>query len=564
MATDLQTVGGRLEAVAPRRVGDAGDKLRLAALVAAALAVHGWLLASTHVTARDSVGFARNALQLESPKEAGFDDHVDLLRDRDKADPNVRRNNFPHPPGYPLAVLVTSWAVRSFVPGSLPEQMLLSAQLVSCLAGVLLVFPTYWLGRSLFGKFAGFAAALLFQVLPVAARDTSDGLTEGLYLLAVACALLFGVRAVRKQSVGQSLLCGLATSAAYLVRPEGLLVAAAVAAVVAVLVLRRAWPLPPAAGRLTALAVGVLLPAAPYMILIGGVTNKPTGMDFLNKFNPRGMLTNKPQGGATAPALFADSYRGPGQDGPQPVWVAKALLKETSKSFHYAAFGLALVGAAAAFGRVRGEPWVLVPLSFAGLTLLTLVLLGLKPPPATGPPPYISGRHTLPVVYVGCLFAALGLELLPAILGRLPAVGPFLGRPATSWVVLAAVVVSCLPGLRPLHEHRVGYKAAGEALAAELAKVAEEKKDVVVLDPAEWSQFYAGWAVRRVPPDVPDAPVVIAVVTERAGRDDGPNNNWRRTEQAVAVARDSRSRVVYEWTDEHKDGFRIRLYRLDR
>src|SRR5438045_1317551 len=135
MATDVQRVGGQLEAVAPRRVADAGDKLRLAALLAVAVAVHGWRLATTHVTARDSVGFARNALQLESPKEAGFDDHVDLLRDRDKANPDVRRNNFPHPPGYPLAVLVTSWAVRAAVAAPLPEQMLLSAQLVPCPAG---------------------------------------------------------------------------------------------------------------------------------------------------------------------------------------------------------------------------------------------------------------------------------------------------------------------------------------------------------------------------------------------------------------------------------------------
>src|SRR4029077_7471528 len=53
MATDVQHVGGRLEAVAPRRVTDSGDKLRLAALCAVALVVHGWLLITTHVTARD-------------------------------------------------------------------------------------------------------------------------------------------------------------------------------------------------------------------------------------------------------------------------------------------------------------------------------------------------------------------------------------------------------------------------------------------------------------------------------------------------------------------------------
>lgn len=554
MATDVQHVGGRLEAVAPRRVTDAGDKLRLAALCAVAVAVHGWLLVTTHVTARDSVGFARNALQLESPKAAGVDNLAELLRNKNK--------EFPHPPGYPLAVLAVSEVVRPLHPAPLPEQMLLSAQLASALAGVLLVLPTYALGRMLFGKFAGFAAALLFQVLPVAARDTSDGLTEGLYLLAVASALLFGVRAVRKRSIGQSLLCGLATSVAYLVRPEGLLAAAAVAVVIFGLAFRRAWTWPVAGGRLTALAVGVLLPAAPYMILIEGVTNKPTGMDFLKVFNLRERFMNGQHGTAPSAVLFADTYRGPDQDGPQALWVAKALVKEVSKTAHYAAFGLALLGLFAVFSRVRAEPWQLVPLVFAALVLLMLVALGLKPQAAGGAPPYISGRHTLPIVYVGCLFAAAGLELLPRLLGR---VSPTLGNPAVAWVGLGLVVASCLPALKPLHEHRAGYKAAGEHLAAELRAVAAEGKGVTVIDPYEWPQFYAGWALWKVPEDTPDSPVVLAVVAEKSGKEEGPNSNKTRYEHALNVARDTRARIVYEWaSDDPADATRIRVYRLDR
>lgn len=553
MATDVQHVGARLEAVAPRRVTDAGDKLRLAALLAAAVAVHGWLVATTHVTARDSVGFARNALQLESPKAAGVSNLAELLRNKN--------GEFPHPPGYPLAVLGVSEAVRPLYAAPLPEQMLLSAQLASALAGVLLVLPTYALGRMLFGKFAGFAAALLFQVLPVVARDTSDGLTEGLYLLAVATALLFGVRAVRKRSVGQSLLCGLATSVAYLVRPEGLLAAAAVAAVIAVLAARRAWPVPAAAGRLTALAVGVLLPALPYMILIEGVTNKPTGVDLFNRAirNPREHFM---KGAVSAPALFADTYRGADQDGPQALWVAKALVKEVSKTSHYAVFALAFLGLFAVFGRVRDEPWQLVPLVFAALALLMLIALGLKPQAQGGPPPYISGRHTLPVVYVGCLLAAAGLELLPRLLGR---VSPGLDNPAVTWVALSLVVASCVPTLKPLHEHRSGYKAAGEALAAELKAVADEGKAVTVIDPYEWPQFYAGWALWHVPQDPPDSPVVLAVVAEKTGKEEGPNSNKPRFEHALNVARDVRARVVFEWApDESGDTTRIRIYRLDR
>src|SRR5690349_18183319 len=143
MATDVY-IGGRLEAVAPRRVTDTADRVRLLALLGVAVAVHAWVLTHTRVTARDSIGFARIALQFENPKAAlgpGADVVAVLMQSQ-------------HPPGYPLAVLAASWPVRAAYHADLPDQMLLSAQVASCVAAVLLVFPTYWLGRMLFGKFA--------------------------------------------------------------------------------------------------------------------------------------------------------------------------------------------------------------------------------------------------------------------------------------------------------------------------------------------------------------------------------------------------------------------------
>ena len=62
----------------------------------------------------------------------------------------------------------------------------------------------------------------------------SDGLAEALYLLCVATSLGFGVRAVRHRSTLYFLLCGMAAGAAYLVRPEGLMVVLAIGVVVAV------------------------------------------------------------------------------------------------------------------------------------------------------------------------------------------------------------------------------------------------------------------------------------------------------------------------------------------
>ena len=265
------------------------------------------MLTHAKVTARDSIGFARIALQFEQPKAAGLGDVVGVLK------------HSQHPPGYPLAVLAVSWPVRAVYDSDLPDQMLKSAQVASCIAAVLLVFPTYWLGRLLFGKFAGFAAALLFQVLPVPAEITSDGLTEGLYLLGLGTALLLGTRAIRKPGVGGFLLCGLATGLTYLVRPEGLLVASAVGLVAVAMGVVGRWPRAQAAAGVTALAVGAILPAVPYMVLIEGVTNKPSGKAIYEHLikNPReillggGTATAAPHAGPPVAAWYV-----PGEDGP--------------------------------------------------------------------------------------------------------------------------------------------------------------------------------------------------------------------------------------------------------
>src|SRR5207248_230773 len=178
-------------------------------------------------------------------------------------------------------------------------------------------------GRMLFGRNVAFAAALLFQVLPVPARITSDGLSEGLYLLTVAGALVLGVRAVRRPGVGGFLVCGLATGLGYLVRPEGLMVAGAVGLVAGWLGLVRKWP----------------RDAAP---------------------------------------------------------------------------GLALLGVFALRRRLTTDPGLCVLVALVGLNAAVLVGLGVTGYYVNGKHTgYVSERHTVLLVLVGCLFAAAALAPVP-------------------------------------------------------------------------------------------------------------------------------------------------------
>src|SRR5690242_17548908 len=101
------------------------DWIRLSLLVVLAGAIHLWLFSHTEVAARDSIGYIRYAYHLETRPL------LETLR------------GFEQHPGYPLAIYGMSLIVRQVVPGPEAVMMQTSAQLVSLIAGVLLVVPMY-------------------------------------------------------------------------------------------------------------------------------------------------------------------------------------------------------------------------------------------------------------------------------------------------------------------------------------------------------------------------------------------------------------------------------------
>jgi hypothetical protein len=545
-------VGGRMETVVRRPITDPGDRFRLALLLAVAVAVHGWLIGHTFVTARDGVGFARYAYLIGKPSKLPADPAAPNR-------PRTARDVFQqsqHPPGFPAAVFVTSQVVRlAYHPGGpheLQDQMLLAVQLTAAAGGVLLVLPTYWLGRKLFGKFAGFAAALLFQVLPVPAHVTADALTEGVYLLGLATTLLLGVRAVGKPSVGAFLQCGLAAGLTHLVRFEGVAAGAAVGLVLVGLVVARQWAAKPAAGWLAALVVGTAIPAAPYMALIGGVSNKPSVKNLWDRINgsPREQMLKswqKAEAPARPGAALLATWIPPEVKGTERVAAAVgAVAKEGLKAIHYAPALWAAVGVVACLLRLRSDPRPAVLLVFGGLTVGILVMLGSREAGDDGG--YVSERHTLPLAYLGCLFAAGGLE--PAarwcqgVRGLRDLVAAVGGpRWAAVWV-LAALVASGLPGaLKPLHQHRVGHKYAGEFLAAHAT--AED----VIVDPFEWAQFYCGRTLDSIPPD-PATPRLRWAVDEPPKHGEVSHTRIDRLKALHDIKADGRAVVAFQWPAE--------------
>jgi hypothetical protein len=540
------TVGGRLETVERPRSLFGPDYLRLAALALVAVGVHAWLVSHTALTARDSLGFARLALCFENPSAAPPLDHkrpnytLDHIRAAEQ------------PPGYPLAVWAVDAVHRHVSDRPVSDRALISCQIANALAAVLLVVPAYLLGRMLFGRNTGFAAALLFEVLPVPARITSDGLTEGVYLLVTAVGIVLGVRAVRTPRISGFLLCGLATGASYLVRPEGLLVAVGPGAVVLWLALARLWPRDVALGRLTALLVGVALVAVPYMVLIGKLSNKTTAGN-LNPFGaPQQLFKGGPDAsnrGAAGGALLA-AWWDPERDGgtSRALWAVKAVLKEVSQSGNYVVWPLAVFAAVTLRRRFSTEPglWVLAVLVVCNFALLVYLAARVG---------YVSERHTMLLTLLGCQLAAAGLPLLAAAIGQLLPTVERYGVRVTAAGLLVAVVASALPfALKAMHTHREGHKHAGLWLAARLTD-----RDAIV-DPYCWAEWYAGRTLYRTAWN-PSVSRNTYVIKENAST--SPHSRLPELQTAEATIAHPTARPVYWWPETvSKEQASIVVYKL--
>jgi hypothetical protein len=528
--------------LAPRRdagaAAPAGHRLRdlglLALLLAAAVALRAWHVRHTEVAARDTIGYVRYAWQLKNGPL------VETLR-------NAQQH-----PGYPAAILAMSYPVRHFVGGAEPAVMQLSAQLVSSLAGALLVVPMFYLGRELFSRSVGFGAALLFQCLPAAGRVLPDGLSESLFLFFLASGLLTAVVALRRHSVLAFALCGLFGGLAYLVRPEGALVVGAASVVLLAAQCRPAWRTSwrrvLACGA--ALSLAALATGGPLVAVTGKVTVKNTGRKILAGENASLPEAPGPTMATAGPSALPLAIWWREGDGDRRWWGVRALGHELMTGSFYVLWVPALLGLWWFRDRFRLVPgsWVLLLVCLVIAALLWRVASGMG---------YLSDRHALTILLCGSFWAAAAL---PEIARRLRSAGqriaPHVGLARLSdrcpgpesplWAVLlfVAVLGAMLPRtLEPLHVNRKGFRFAGHWLAEHAAPWDE------VIDPYCWTHYHAGKVFQEGTPTPPPPGVtpVRYVVLEVAGLE---HSRLPLMPQAHEAAR--RGREVFRWTGKRK------------
>jgi hypothetical protein len=493
-----------------------------------------WLIAHTEVAARDSIGFIRYALELES-----------------RPWKDVLPNNLQHP-GYPLVLMAVSWPVRCFFGGIDSFTMQLSAQLASSLAGVLLVVPMYYLGREFFDRSAGFWGAILYQCLPITSRILSDGLSEATFLLLSTTALLFAIQAVRNGSLLRFALCGFASGLAYLTRPEGAVLVAATSLVLVAMQFHPCWRRPWRRAALggvclvaTASAVG-----GPYPYMTGQFTLKPSALWILGtaenqRPSERADVTDAgPQ--TTSHPLTASilAVYAPTELKDRRLWALKAIGTEIVKGYHYFIGLPVLLGLWWYRDRLRVIPGAWVMLVLCLLHAFILYRLAVR----VG---YLSERHVQLLVLCGIFTGAATVSTVGCwlwavasrISGRMREDGG--GKLWPGVVLLGSLACLGLPELlSPLHGNRVGHREAGLWLAQN-TQLADE-----IIDPYCWAHYYAGrvfWE-GKTPPSPPGYRPTRYVVLETEKNE---HQRLPMIEQAKTIAR--QGKPVYHWPVESLD-----------
>jgi hypothetical protein len=511
----------------PRVPSDLG---RIVVLLLLALSLRAFTIANTTVPSRDCIVFVRDGLQLETPP-AGMT-RLDVIR------------KVEHPPGYPAAIIAMSWIVRPIMGATAPtvESMRISAQLVSLVAGVLLVLPLFLIARRLFDRNVAFAAVAIFIVLPVCVEVTSDGISDSVFLLTAAWAMWFAIRALERETRRGAFLfagaAGLFCGIGYTIRPDAAIVALGIGVTFLTLVVRRlrsgGWKLPLVAGL--GLTVGTAVGMSPYCIAIQGLSKKMTAIALIELLfgkKPDKTYFENPessQRGVNLPiAAWWNAKAHEGQT--KSIWAAKALWSEYSKAAHYSVPGFALIGLIALRRRLS-DPRIGLLVAIGGIHLAVLWLMAWQIN-------YVSQRHTLLTVMITCIFAAVSLPVLGAWFVRNAESRWF--RRKTAWqmgaVVAVMIMLSALPrDFRSLHRERAGHKAAGHWIAE------YGDKSIPVVDPFGWADWYAGRTLRDYPNPNPQPDRELYLIFE-------PN------------AKSPHSRLgTYEFTKQHSAGQTI-VYR---
>jgi 4-amino-4-deoxy-L-arabinose transferase-like glycosyltransferase len=166
-----------------------------------------------------------------------------------------------YPPGYPLLISLLYPPLADWE---------LAGQIVSLIFGSLLVFPLFFLIKSMYSSKTALLAIVLLSFAPYPARLSAEVRSEAPYIFFATLALLFLHLGLKRWSFWRAGLCGISASAAYLTRPEGggLVVIAGAALLLSGIFRRREWPVKKVVLSGVAVIIGFSLLSLPYILYL--------------------------------------------------------------------------------------------------------------------------------------------------------------------------------------------------------------------------------------------------------------------------------------------------------
>jgi hypothetical protein len=381
-------------------------------LMAAAAALLGWVVRHSEPTFADGLRYIRQAEQVE---RGGWRDGL--------------LNGVDHPL-HALGIDLTHRLIGGIDPASWQQ----AALVLSFTCVVLLVIPVYLLSLELFGGQSAWLACLFVSVNPIVDDIVVNVLSESTFLLwwtfGLWCAIRF-LRDGRFLWLPPTICLG---GLAYLTRPEGMLLPAALAAVLLISPLFRVtriqWP---RWWRAVAfMAAGPAILVGPYMAIKGGVGTKP-GIARILGLAPQ----------AQPFALERGKPVPPGQSTYRTYQLATIRMIKafrvgvTAPLFPFALFGLAL--ATRLPDRARAGLFLSIVLAASAVALVRLH--------ATGG--YCTARHGL---IPGMLLTLSAAYVITWLLCKISIPGRWLGRagenfrmgPIVRTIVIGALMIMVL------------------------------------------------------------------------------------------------------------------------
>ena len=429
--------------------------LGIALLLAMTAALLTWGIHHTETSFADGLRYIRQAEQIDAGSW-----HDTALRGRDH-------------PLHPLAIA----AMHRLLGRDGPYSWQTAALWLSFSCTVLLVVPIYLLTLELYGEGAAWLACLLAIINPLSSYIVVNVLSECTFLLPWTFGLWAATRFLRDGRLAWLLAAIGFGVAAYLTRPEGLLLAVALFTTLLMMPLFRARRLEmqQSLRHIACVVIGVLMLAGPYIAARGGLGTKPgiaRVLALAPQSNPHALEREKP--------LAAD----------EPVFhtyrrATLRMVKILRAAVTPILFPFAFLGLLQLTLRKRNRRAAMFLVIVLGASAIALVRLH-----ATGG--YGVTRHGLVPGIVLTIAAAGALISLAARL-RIP--GRWLrleqdtvGMPAPVWSVLLAGLILAI-NARGMEFNNSSPFAVYHATAGWLARNVQAAEQV--LDMTDWSLYFS-------------------------------------------------------------------------